>query len=242
MLRSKYELLSFVFGGRLDVQMDRRLDVQTSRWIDVQTARCLDGQKSGWLDGQKSRWIEVQMDGWLEVRTSRWMDVQKSGWLEVQMDGRLDGQQGIDPAPVENRQVLFRCITSVKYLFDISRNSTRVAQQVLFCDIWRDEGKDGEIWGGLGGLAGNNGFAIEFGGRVEKIYRVGHHTLPPNSMASYRNMVRFGEAQGISPVTRASPLGLAVGLKKFTGQATNPPAATRRLIEIWCELGSRNSI
>ena len=52
-----------------------------------------------------------------------------------------------------------------------------------------DEGEDGEIWVGLGDLAGNNGFAIEFGGRVEKIYRVAHHILPPNSMASYRNMV-----------------------------------------------------
>lgn len=35
---------------------------------------------------------------------------------------------------------------------------------------------NGEIWGGLGGLAGNNGFAIEFGGRVEKI--TGSATIP----------------------------------------------------------------
>lgn len=37
-------------------------------------------------------------------------------------------------------------------------------------------------------LAGNNGFAIEFGGRVEKIYRVGYHTLRRYA-ASYRNRV-----------------------------------------------------
>ena len=54
--------------------------------------------------------------------------------------------------------------------------------------FWGDQGEDGEIWGGLGDFAGNNGEAIEFGGRVEKIYRVGHHTLRRYA-ASYRNMV-----------------------------------------------------
>lgn len=84
----------------LDVQMDGRLEV----WM----ARCLDGQMDGRLDGL----------------TARCLDVWKARWLEGQMFRRLDGQQGIHPAPVEILQVLFRCITSVKYLFDISSYPT----------------------------------------------------------------------------------------------------------------------
>lgn len=45
-----------------------------------------------------------------------------------------------------------------------------------------------EIWEGNRDLAGNNGFAIEFGGRVEKKYRGSYHTLRRYA-ASYRNMV-----------------------------------------------------
>lgn len=45
-----------------------------------------------------------------------------------------------------------------------------------------------EIWEGKRDFAEFNGFAIEFGERVEENYRVGHHTLR-RSAASHRNMV-----------------------------------------------------